>query len=103
MTRVLIRLALRATPRNTVSMSGSGRDVDRVPLSDQDVAYLVGRSGQTRIRLENFSGARLNIDLNCCTPRAVHKHDPRQQILLTLARARILVSSIYCVFLIPRI
>ena len=36
--------------------------VERIPLTDQDVAYLVGRGGQTRIRLENFSGARLNID-----------------------------------------
>ena len=64
---------------------------ERIPLSDQDVAYLVGRSGarrnrrprqlvlpwrthtnvdapllpttgQTRMRLERFSGARLNID-----------------------------------------
>ena len=34
----------------------------RIPLTDADVAYLVGRAGQTRIRLENFSGARLNID-----------------------------------------
>lgn len=34
----------------------------RIPLTDLDVAYLVGKEGQTRIRLEQFSGARLNID-----------------------------------------
>jgi len=34
----------------------------RITLSDLDVAYLVGKNGATRIRLENFSGARLNID-----------------------------------------
>ena len=36
--------------------------MDILPLSDTDVAYLVGRAGQTRQRLERFSGARLNID-----------------------------------------
>mmetsp|Transcript_24667 Transcript_24667/g.40910 ORF Transcript_24667/g.40910 Transcript_24667/m.40910 type:complete len:257 (-) Transcript_24667:605-1375(-) len=40
--------------------------VDRVTLQEQDVPYLVGRNGATRIRLENFSGARLNIDRDCC-------------------------------------
>tara|TARA_B110001452_G_scaffold51511_1_gene39337 strand:+ start:115 stop:366 length:252 start_codon:yes stop_codon:yes gene_type:complete len=35
---------------------------ERIALSDADVAYLVGRGGQTRIRLENFSGARMQID-----------------------------------------
>ena len=33
-----------------------------MPLSDDEVAYLVGRGGQTKFRLENFSLARLNID-----------------------------------------
>ena len=36
--------------------------MERIELSDADVAYLVGRGGQTRIRLENFSGARMQID-----------------------------------------
>lgn len=36
--------------------------VERITLSDKDQAYLVGRGGQTRIRLEKFSGARVNID-----------------------------------------
>jgi len=36
--------------------------LERLPLGDQDVAYLVGRAGQTRMRLERFSGATLNID-----------------------------------------
>jgi len=36
--------------------------MERIQLSEADVAYLVGRSGSTRMRLENFSGARLNID-----------------------------------------
>ena len=40
-------------------MSGG---VERIPLTDSDVAYLVGRSGATRMRLERFSGARLSID-----------------------------------------
>ena len=38
------------------------RQMERVELSELDVAYLVGKGGATRIRLENFSGARLNID-----------------------------------------
>ena len=33
----------------------------RISLTPQDVAYVVGKKGETRIRLENFSGARLNI------------------------------------------
>lgn len=40
----------------------AGSQVERIDLSDQDVAYLVGKNGATRIRLENFSGTRLNID-----------------------------------------
>ena len=47
-----------SAPWSSPSMS----NIERIPLTDQDVAYLVGRGGQTRIRLENFSGARLNID-----------------------------------------
>ena len=39
--------------------------VQRVELSDADVAYLVGRGGATRMRLERFSGSRLNIDRDC--------------------------------------
>ncbi|EOD31087.1 hypothetical protein EMIHUDRAFT_434384 [Emiliania huxleyi CCMP1516] len=35
---------------------------ETMPLSDDEVAYLVGRGGQTKFRLENFSLARLNID-----------------------------------------
>jgi len=51
---------------------------DRIPLTEMDVAYLVGKEGQTRIRLENFSGARLSIDrdaaevrLRFCRPPAL--------------------------------
>jgi len=40
-------------------------DIERMKLEDQDVAYLVGRGGATRMRLEKFSGARLNIDKDC--------------------------------------
>ena len=36
--------------------------MQRIPLSDLDMGYLVGREGATRIRLEQFSGARINID-----------------------------------------
>ena len=43
----------------------SQRAMERMSLSDQDVAYLVGRAGATRMRLEAFSGARLNIDRDC--------------------------------------
>ena len=35
---------------------------ERMALVDADVAYLVGKGGATRARLENFSGARLVID-----------------------------------------
>jgi len=55
--------------------------VERVPLTEQDVAYLVGRSGQTRIRLENFSNARLNIDRDC----AEVEGSPEERELATLA------------------
>lgn len=43
---------------------GSRGDVrtETIPLTDADVAYLVGRGGQTRQRLERFSGAHLSID-----------------------------------------
>jgi len=40
-------------------------NLERMSLSDQDVAYLVGRGGATRMRLEAFSGCRLNIDRDC--------------------------------------
>ena len=36
--------------------------MERIALNEADVAYLVGKSGQTRQRLERFSGARLEID-----------------------------------------
>ena len=55
---MLGRAQLDISAALAVVMSG----VERIPLSDQDVAYLVGRSGATRMRLERFSGARLNID-----------------------------------------
>jgi len=42
---------------------------DRIPLTEMDVAYLVGKEGQTRIRLENFSGARLSIDRDAAEVR----------------------------------
>ncbi|KAJ1618946.1 hypothetical protein T492DRAFT_434759 [Pavlovales sp. CCMP2436] len=35
---------------------------DTLTLSDQDVAYLVGRGGQTRVRLEAYSGAQLELN-----------------------------------------
>jgi len=38
---------------------------ERITLTDHDVAYLVGRSGATRLRLESFSGAHLSIDRDC--------------------------------------
>ena len=43
----------------------------RIPLTEMDVAYLVGKEGQTRIRLENFSGARLSIDRDAAEVRAL--------------------------------
>ena len=43
---------------------------ERVELSALDVAYLVGKSGATRIRLEGFSGARINIDNGVAEVRA---------------------------------
>ena len=43
--------------------------VQRIPLTEMDVAYLVGKEGQTRIRLENFSGARLSIDRDAAEVR----------------------------------
>ena len=52
-------------------------------LSDQDVAYLVGRSGATRMRLEAFSGCRLNIDRDCAEVEGA----PDQRELAKLAIA----------------
>jgi len=54
---------------------------DRIPLSEMDVAYLVGKEGQTRIRLENFSGARLSIDRDA----AEVSGSPEERELATLA------------------
>jgi hypothetical protein len=41
---------------------GMSRTTERIPLSEEDVAYLVGRSGATKYRLERFSGAQLSVD-----------------------------------------
>ena len=46
---------------------------ERIALSDADVAYLVGRGGQTRIRLENFSGARMQIDRDAAEVCAISR------------------------------
>jgi hypothetical protein len=35
---------------------------ETIALGDKDVAYLVGKAGETRMRLEKFSGAQLSID-----------------------------------------
>jgi rRNA processing protein Krr1/Pno1 len=58
-------------------------DIERVELTDQDVAYLVGRGGATRMRLEKFSGARLNIDRDCAEVQGL----PNQRELAKLAIA----------------
>ena len=55
----------------------------KMSLSDQDVAYLVGKNGATRMRLEAFSGCRLFIDGNC----AEVDGPPRQRELAKLAIA----------------
>ena len=51
--------------RDDIIMAATADNVERINLSDQDVAYLVGRNGATRQRLEAFSGCRLNIDRDC--------------------------------------
>jgi len=38
-----------------------GDDSEVIPVPEQDVAYLVGRGGATRVRLQRFSGAELNV------------------------------------------
>ena len=48
--------------------------MEKVTLTDQDVAYVVGHKGQTRIRLENFSGAHLNIDHDAAEVRNHNRH-----------------------------
>jgi rRNA processing protein Krr1/Pno1 len=55
--------------------------MERIPLTDQDVAYLVGRSGATRMRLERFSGARLSIDRDV----AEVEGNPEERALAKLA------------------
>jgi hypothetical protein len=55
--------------------------MERIPLTDQDVAYLVGRAGATRIRLERFSGARLSIDRDV----AEVEGNPEERALAKLA------------------
>ena len=35
---------------------------ETIALGDKDVAYLVGKAGETRMRLEKFSGAQLSLD-----------------------------------------
>ena len=47
---------------------------ERMGLEDEDVAYLVGRGGATRARLENFSGARLNIDRDSAAGRVLNTY-----------------------------
>ena len=43
--------------------------MERIALEDRDVAYLVGCNGSTRIRIENFSHARINIDRDAAEVR----------------------------------
>lgn len=55
----------RSPPRHAEEDEGPEDDrvgSESISLSDHDVAYLVGKGGQTRIRLERFSGARLQIN-----------------------------------------
>ena len=58
-------LVVSAAWRDDIIMAATADNVERINLSDQDVAYLVGRNGATRQRLEAFSGCRLNIDRDC--------------------------------------
>ena len=43
------------------AMSAEAPQTEHLKLSEQDVAYLVGRGGHTRMRLERFSYTRLEI------------------------------------------
>ena len=61
-----VRERVPDAPTTPLAMSGE----QRIPLGGQDVAYLVGKSGETRQRLEAFSGARVSIDNDVATVSA---------------------------------
>ena len=82
---------------------------ERIALSDADVAYLVGRGGQTRIRLENFSGARMQIDRDAaevCDAAISHGATTRRALNFAapLSRAMLGVLSLprFLHFVLPR-
>ena len=62
-------------------MADVSNHTERVDLSEQDVAYLVGKMGATRMRLERFSGAVLKIDRDIAEVEGT----PQQRMLAKLA------------------
>ena len=72
--RPITPVAARPATAHEENLAGNSLfETERIPLSDADVAYLVGRGGQTRIRLENFSGARMQIDRDAAEVCAISR------------------------------
>jgi hypothetical protein len=62
MARSRSRSRSRSPPRRRSRSPRAGEETESIPLGDGETAYILGRGGQTKRRLANFSGATLEID-----------------------------------------
>ena len=55
-----------------------------ISLENDDVAYLVGRSGGTKLRLERFSGARVNVDGSAAEIEGTEQQRARAKLAISI-------------------